>query len=369
MLVVAVVIGLPLLILIGAGGGGDEDQGEGDATAATAAALSNRELAGTRLIAGWDGSTPPAGLRELIGNGSLAGLILFADNIDSRTQIRRTLRRLQAIERPAALSAPLLVTVDQEGGEVRRLAGPPQPSAERIGERGPAFAHREGERTAAGLLGVGVNVDLAPVLDVAVPGSAIDREQRSFGSSAERVIEVGIDGFAAGLRAGGVAATAKHFPGIGSAEVNTDLAAQRIDRSRRRLRELDEAPFAAFVEAGGELVMVGLATYPAFADRPAAFSSKLVEGELRERLGFDGVAISDGLGGAAAGAFGDPRRVALGAEGAGVDLLLYSDWRAARDAGRLFLRGLRKGELPRDRFQRSAARVLELRTQLADRSE
>ncbi len=300
-------------------------------------------------------------MKQLIAEGSIAGLIVFADNIDSRASIRRRLKRLQAIDPTAAL----LVMVDQEGGQVRRLSGPPQASAERMGQRGPDYAHRQGELTAASLAGVGIGVDLAPVLDVATPGAAIEREQRAFGDTAAAVIESGVDGFAAGLAAGGVAATAKHFPGIGSAEVNTDLAAQRIDRSLLRLREVDEAPFAAFIEAGGELVMVSLATYPALANRPAAFSSKVVEGELRERLGFTGVTISDGLGAAAASAFGSPKRVALAAEAAGIDLLLYSDWRAARDAGRLLRRGLRAGELPRERFQQSAERVSALSARLA----
>ena len=356
-------------LIVVLGGGGSDEPGDGGPPAPSAgAALGNGELAGSRLIAGWDGLAPPAGLRELIANGSVAGLILFADNVESRSTIRRRLAQLQEIERPEALSEPLLVMVDQEGGPVRRLSGPPQASAQQMGERGADFARTQGEETALSLLGVGVGVDLAPVLDVAVPGGAIDREGRAFGRTAEQVTEAGVDGFAAGIAGGGAVATAKHFPGLGSAGQNTDLSAETIDRSLRRLREVDEAPFAAFVEAGGELVMISLATYPALAARPAAFSSKVVEGELRERLGFSGVTISDGLGAAAAAAFGNPRQIALAAEGAGVDLLLYSDWRAARDAARLFRRGLRAGELPRERFEQAAERVLALRARLAQTS-
>ncbi len=107
--------------------------------------------------------------------------------------------------------------------------------------------------------------------------------------------------------------------------------------------------------------MLSLATYTAFSDRPAAFSRKLATGELRGRLGFDGVSITDGLGAAAAQAFGSPGEIALAAARAGDDLLLYSDWRRARDARDLFRRGLAGGRLDRDGFESSAARVLTLR--------
>ena len=303
----------------------------------------------------------------MIRRGQVAGVILFEDNVagEGAATTARKIARLQRLRRPAGLEAPLLVMVDQEGGQVRRLPSAPVPSAEEMGGRGGDYARRQGERTASGLGERGFNVDLAPVLDVARPGSAIEGEQRSFGATAEQVTTVGVDGFTAGLRStGAVAATAKHFPGLGAARVNTDEAAQRIDLSAEQLRATDEQPFAAFVAAGGELVMLSLATYPALANRPAAFSPKVVEGELRERLGFRGVTITDGLGAAAAAKFGDPARVAAAAEAAGNDLLLYSDWRAARDAHGLFERRLERGELDRERFESAAGRVLELRGRL-----
>lgn len=349
--------------LVGIGGNDDEPASPPSPTER----LANGTLAGQRLIAGWEGSEPPRGLRRMIRAGRVAGLILFEDNVAGKSsrEIAAQIAELQGIPRPGGLEASLLVMVDQEGGQVRRLPTAPAPSAAEMGERGRSFAERQGTRTATGLSGAGFNVDLAPVLDVARAGGAIAREQRSFGASAEQVIEAGVDGFARGLRAGGeVAATAKHFPGLGAAEINTDEAAQRIALSLDRLRAVDETPFEAFAAAGGELIMLSLATYPALAERPAAFSAKVVEGELRSRLGFEGVTITDGLGAAAAAKFGDPVRVASAAEAAGNDLLLYSDWRAARAAHRLLARRLRSGELDRDRFEASAERVLELRRRL-----
>jgi beta-N-acetylhexosaminidase len=108
--------------------------------------------------------------------------------------------------------------------------------------------------------------------------------------------------------------------------------------------------------------MLSLATYSAFSDRPAAFSRQVATGELRRRLGFDGVSITDGLGAAAAQEFGSDGEIALAAAGAGADLLLYTDWREARSARNLFRDRLAKGRLARGAFEDSVARVLRLRS-------
>lgn len=323
--------------------------------------LSSAQLAGQRLVAGFQGADVPRGLERMIARGRIAGVILFAENVDGEAQIRRLVDSLQGIRRPDGLSMPLAVMVDQEGGLVERVPGPPSASAEEMGERGSGFARRQGRATGRSLSSLGINVDLAPVLDVARPGGAIDGEQRSFGRTPSRVIDVGVDGFAAGLRRGGVAATAKHFPGLGAADVNTDDAAQEISISRGRLRAVDEAPFAAFSDAGGELVMLGLATYPAFSDRPAAMSRSIATGELRRRLGFAGVSVTDSLDAAAAIALGSRSKVAVAAADAGSDLLLYGDWRTARKVSKPLRRGLASGELERGQFEASVERVLALR--------
>ncbi len=346
------------------GGDNGDDEGPAPEPEASLTPLSPSQMAGQRLIAGFDGAHVPRGLERMIASGRLAGVILFADNIESPAKTARTIASLQAIERPAGLEQPLAVMADQEGGAVRRIPGPPTASAAEMGRRGAGFAAAQGRATAAALLTYGVNIDLAPVLDVARPGSAIAGEGRSFGGDPNRIADVGVDGFAAGLRAGGVAATAKHFPGLGAATVNTDLEAQSIDVPLRRLRAIDEAPFSAFADSGGELIMLGLASYSALGDRPAALDPAVATGELRDHLGFAGVSITDSLDAAAARAFGDRDRVALAAAGAGTDLLLYGDWRTARAVGRTLASRLRSGALDRAAFTDSIGRVLALRETL-----
>lgn len=323
--------------------------------------LTLERLAGQRVVAGFAGLEPPAALRRMVREGRIAGVILFAENLPSRAAARRLIRHLQAIPRPAGLRDPLLVMVDQEGGLVKRVGGPPDVSASEMGAREPAYSREQGRLTARNLREMGINVNLAPVLDVARPGGTIAVTGRGFGATAPEVARTAIL-FATAMQEGGVAATAKHFPGIGAARENTDFAVERIDLSREELRQVDEAPYRRFVAAGGELVMLSSAIYPAFSPRPAAFARPIATGELRRRLGFDGVSITDALETVAVRDFGGPARAALAATGAGVDLLLFTDLRAGAQAQRALAHRLRRAPAARPAFERSVGRVLRLRS-------
>jgi beta-N-acetylhexosaminidase len=330
-----------------------------------ASRLSLGQLAGQRIVLGFPGTRVSAAVERTIRSGGVAGVVLFSGNLPDRATSRRLISALQAVPRPLGLRDPLLVMTDQEGGLVKRVDGPPLVSARAIGARGPAFAAEQGELTAASLRRLGVDVDLAPVLDVARPGGTIAATGRGFGSTPERVAATAVP-FATGLQRGDVAATAKHFPGLGSARLNTDDAVQRIDLSRTELRAVDEAPYRRFVAAGGRVVMLSTAVYPALSPDPAAFSAAIATGELRRRLGFGGVSISDALDSVAARAFGDTAAVATATAAAGTDLLLYTDQGEAARARLALLRGLRVGTLSRAAFERSVDRVLRLRHALSN---
>ncbi len=322
--------------------------------------LTPERLAGQRVVVGFAGVEPPGALRRMVREGRVAGVILFAENLPSRTDAHRLVRDLQAIPRPAGLRDPLLVMVDQEGGLVKRVDGPPEASASEMGARGAAYSREQGRLAARNLRELGINVNLAPVLDVARPGGTIAVTERGFGSTAPGVAGSAVP-FATAMQEGGVAATAKHFPGMGAARENTDFAVERIDLSREELRQVDEAPYRRFVAAGGELVMLSSAIYPAFSSRPAAFARPIATGELRRRLGFDGVSVTDALETVAARDFGGPARSALAAANAGVDLLLFTDYRAGAQAQRALARRLRRVPAARSAFELSVRRVLRLR--------
>jgi beta-N-acetylhexosaminidase len=266
---------------------------------------------------------------------------------------------------------------DQEGGLVRRLPGEPSLSEKRIGEDAdaPAKASEAGAGAAATLSGAGLDVNLAPVLDVfRQPGDFIDEFQRSYGANAPSVAALGA-AFISTQQHAGVAATAKHFPGLGAAErdQNTDEVPVTIASSLRTLRDVDELPYHRAIAAGVRLVMTSWAIYPALdATLPAGMSSAVIEGELRGRLRFGGVTITDSLGAGALETFGDFAERGVLAAAAGADLLMCTGRSPAEDTpteGESVLRGvtraLRNGALPRARAVRDARRVLELRGSLA----
>jgi beta-N-acetylhexosaminidase len=363
------------LIAVGLGVGiwvalADGTTGEPDAPAtaegADARDLTVRLLAGERIVAGFDGRHPPRAIRRMIREGRLAGVILFSDNLGSRSHARRLTRRLQGIRRPRGLRDPLLVMIDQEGGRVKRISGAPDASAHVMGHRGVDYSRYEGARTARNLKRVGVNVNLAPVLDVGRPGSAIRAERRSFGGRPDRVARVAIP-FAAAMERRGVVATGKHFPGLGGATRSTDLAVQRIRLGRGELRRIDERPFRAFADRDGDMVMISTAIYTHFSSKPAAFSKRIASRELRDRVGFAGVSITDALDTVSARRFGGAAEAGVAAARAGTDLLLFTDQRDAARAGRALRRRLRSGKLPRRPFEDSAQRVLDLREKLLSR--
>jgi beta-N-acetylhexosaminidase len=326
--------------------------------------LGDRQLAGQRIITGFTGESPPATLVKMIREGRLAGVVLFAQNFDSEAEARDLIDRLRDIRRPRGLRQPLLIAVDQEGGLVKRLPGPPTMSAEEMGAAGAKTAARQGQRTGRYLEALGFNLDLAPVADLAIPGGNIEDTDRGFSKFPSEVGKIA-PRFAKALSRQGVAATAKHFPGFGRARENTDDIAQTIGTGRTTLRKEDERPFRAFSREGGDVVMLANAVYPALdRSRPAGLSRTIASHELRRVVGFDGVSVTDSLNAAAIVAIGSTERVAEMAANAGTDLLLYGSLASAHTASESLARGLRSGDLNRKRFRTSVERVLRLRDSL-----
>ena len=339
---------------------------------AVLAGLSPQQLAGQRVIYSYGGLTPPASLLAKISLGEAAGVIFFNGNISSLDQIRVVIQELQQANKKSPVRAPLLMLTDQEGGLVRRLPGAPVLAERQIGRspNGMLLASQAGTGAGHNLRGVGMNVNLAPVLDVyRKAGDFLDQFQRSYSGNASRVSQLGSTFITAQQRAG-VPATAKHFPGLGAAATaqNTDLRPVTLDLSLPSLRGVDEASYQAAIAAGVRLVMVSWAVYPAFdAHWPAGLSSTIVEKELRQRLRFRGVTVTDALEAGALRAFGTlPVRGVLAAR-AGLDLLLFSGENVSDgiNGASALARALRGGTLGRAAFLTSVKRVIALRTSLA----
>jgi beta-N-acetylhexosaminidase len=335
-------------------------------------ALTARQLAGQRVIYSYAGLTPPASLLEHIRNGEAAGVIFFSDNVSSTTQITSVIRGLRQAQQHSPVRAPLLLMTDQEGGQVKRLPGQPVESAKQVGLSADpaAAATKAGAGAAATLSGVGMNVNLAPVLDVyATAGNFIDQLQRSYSSNPRTVATLGAD-FVTAQQNAGVAATAKHFPGLGAAAQgqNTDTGPVTVTSNLSRLRGTDEVPYAAAIAAGVKLIMLSWAVYPALdPGRPAGLSPIAVGSELRERLQFRGVTITDALEAKALQGVGDTARRALLAAQAGMDLVLCSarDVSQGESATAALAAALTGGQLDAGAFQAAVGRVTSLRTSLS----
>jgi beta-N-acetylhexosaminidase len=359
---------LLLLVLVAAASAqsGGSTPGTTPDTPDPTAGLTVPQLVGQRMIYSYDGTTPPSGLRRRIAAGEAAGVILFAHNVGSRARLRATMRSLQAIRRPAAVRAPLLVMIDQEGGLVKRLSGAPSRSPAQLGRIGSAdLARREGRATAANLRDVGVNVNLAPVVDVGRPGTFQARTQRSYSSNPTRVSAMAV-AFVRGLQERGVAATLKHFPGLGTVFQDEDAVAQTVRLPLATLRRIDESPFVAGARAGVKLVMTSTAIYPALSQRPAMLSPRVSTGELRGHAGFQGVSITDDITVRALGRFGSLAANGREATQAGNDLLLYcGGYVTAAASADALVRDTRAGRLSTSAIRASIRRILALRAELA----
>jgi beta-N-acetylhexosaminidase len=253
-----------------------------------------------------------------VREGDMGGVI-FVGRWSSSARIAAVGAAVEAAA--CAGGSPLLLAVDQEGGAIRRLPwAAPAESARSLGTGGAEKAGREARATAAALRRAGIDIDLAPVADTALsPRSFLG--SRTFSSVPTRVAQL-VAAFVRGLQSGHIAATAKHFPGLGAAIENTDDHAVSLRRVRLE-------PFRSAVAAGVQLVMVSNASYPELdpSGRAAVFSRPIVTGLLRDDLGFDGVIVTDALDAPTPAA---TSHAAARAIAAGVDLLLYTSASAAR---------------------------------------
>jgi len=335
--------------------------------------LSLRQLAGQRVIYAYRGLTPPATLLERVRHGEAAGVIFFSNNIANDRQLRRTIKQLQSANAASPVHAPLLMMADQEGGQVRRLAGAPRQSEKEIGQspNPQARAQEAGQDAGRNLKSVGLNVNLAPVLDVfRRTGDFTDQYERSYSSNAQLVSRLGRS-FIAGQQQLGVAATAKHFPGLGAAghDENTDRAPVTLRLRLSQLLSVDELPYRSAIAGGVRLVMLSWATYPALdPSLPAGLSPTVIGRELRQRLGYRGVTITDSLEAGALRSFGAVSQRAALAAAAGDDLILCSARTLELNSpavGEAAIRGvvsdIESRETSRSAAEEAATRVIALR--------
>lgn len=263
--------------------------------------------------------------REKIAHPNTGALILFSRNYESPRQIAELIRAIRN-----ARNGDILIAVDQEGGRVQRFQTgfTRLPAAARYAER-PDLAEAAGWLMASEILAVGADFSFAPVLDVDCGVSTIIGD-RSFSQNPEQAADLA-GKFRAGMRAAGMAATGKHFPGHGAVALDSHLDLPVDDRSLDDIRRQDLVPFRCLIAAGLEAVMPAHVLYPQVDRYPAGFSEVWLQRILREELGFDGAIFSDDLSMAGAASIGDFNERAGLAQQAGCDMLLVCNDPAAAE--------------------------------------
>ena len=306
------------------------------------------------LLARFAGQRPPDWLRRWLDEG-LAGVVLFARNIESPDQLRALVADLRAHRED------LIVAVDEEGGLVSRLearTGSSFPGNSALGAVDDPDLTRQIAGAIGGMLvAAGISLDLAPVADLdASPVIGV----RSFGGDPVRV-GVHTAAFVRGLQDCGVAACAKHFPGHGRAGGDSHLELPEVSASLATLRDSDLVPFRSAIEAGVRCVMTAHVLFPAVDSKAATLSQRWLTGVLRDELGFGGVIMTDALDMAAIGDDADQAHGAVRALAAGADLLcLPADPQAQLRARDAVAAAVRAGSIPSGRIEEAAARVGEL---------
>lgn len=255
-------------------------------------------MIGQMMIVGFHDKTPSEKVIALIEKRRVGGLLLFSRNIGAPEETNELIHSLQEIAYKAGHPHPLLITIDQENGVVRRLGEGATilPGSMALGAIDDLETTRTVSHiTAIELKALGINLNLAPVLDVNNNPLNPVIGARSFGEDVEKVSEHGI-AFMNSHQQEGVMTTLKHFPGHGDTHVDSHLALPVIPHDRSRLNQLELVPFRRAIQAGADSVMIAHVFFPALTNRteiPATISKEVVTGLLREQLDFKGVIMSD----------------------------------------------------------------------------
>jgi beta-N-acetylhexosaminidase len=314
------------------------------------------------VMMGISGPTPSKEEIALIEQG-VGGVILFERNCRNPAQVAELIKDLQAIARAKGLGIPLIIAIDQEHGPVTRIKEgiTPLPSPGAMGTIGdPALVRRGSRIIGRELASIGITMNLAPVADILLYPENRVIGQRSFGADPRLVGEM-VAATIEGLQGEGVAACAKHFPGHGATETDSHQALPTLERSREELERAELIPFERAARSGVAAIMTGHLLCPALdPDLPATLSPPIIQGLLRQGLGFEGALISDDLLMGALNQWGSIEERGVEALKAGVDCLLVGKG-TVQGLLEALGRGLATGEIPQERAEEAISRTVKLK--------
>lgn len=319
---------------------------------------------GSVLVVSWRGTNIPPAIRALLDDGRVGGVLLFASNFSGPAGLRALSDSLRELAASACLDHPILVMLDQEGGQVARIrADFTPPSALAFGAGGADHVRAVERESAVGLRQLGVGLNLAPVADVRTNPYDQVIGDRSFGSNPAAVAPL-VGAAVQGLHDGGVGATLKHFPGLGGAAGDPHVAIPTDPESEAQWERVQKSAFQAGIAAGADAVMTTAVYVPGLGGgtTPAMFSAPVV-GRLRTQMGFDGVIMSDSLSMAGVGARYSLPEATILALAAGNDMVLLGNGDPGYEAEAMAAvsAAVVAGRLDRAKLHESAMRVNKLR--------
>ncbi|TJY43339.1 beta-N-acetylhexosaminidase [Cohnella pontilimi] len=325
--------------------------------------MSLEEKVGQMMLAGVKGTVLDESAKTMIRNDHVGGIILFKENVSG---LRASTALINGLKKAnAGNPVPLFMSVDQEGGRVTRLPNDflPMPANAVVGRtKDTGLAEQMGALIAKQLKLLGFNVDFAPVLDVnSNPNNPVIGD-RAFGSTATLVKNMGLAEIS-GLRSGGIIPVVKHFPGHGDTSVDSHLELPVVRKTAAQLEQMEWVPFKAAIDAHIEAVMVAHILFPLIdPDAPASFSKVIIGEQLRGKLGFHGVVITDDF---TMGAIADNYGIADAAVRsvqAGTDIILVAHgYDNAHEVYEALLQSVRSGRISESRIDESVARILQLK--------
>lgn len=328
--------------------------------------MSLEEKVGQLFQVGFQSKSINREIKDLIENHHIGGVIYFTRNIENLEQTASLSKNLQQLALNSGSGIPLFISVDQEGGKVRRIKDLTYfPANIEIGATGDKELSRKAAAvTAKELKGLGINVNLAPVLDVNNnPANPVIGE-RSFGADPILVAEMGV-AYIKGLQAEDIIATVKHFPGHGDTAVDSHFDLPVINHSRERLDQVELYPFKKAIEAGVDSIMAAhiyFSTIEPEAGIPATLSKAVLNDLLREELNFDGVIITDDMEmGAIKNSFGTAAGAVKTIE-AGADIVLIShSYDKQKQAIEALIKAVENGRISEKRIEESLRRIIKLK--------
>jgi beta-N-acetylhexosaminidase len=256
--------------------------------------FSKEQLAGQRLMVGFEGTEFSSDLKYMIDRLKVGGIILFAQNIKSPEQLKDLCTAMQTHAR-ARGNPPLFIAIDQEGGQVARLKDPFTEFPGNPHMKTEDDAIRFAEVTAAELFQVGINMNMAPVLDVAPKDVQSVMAERVFGHDPTWVERLGVR-VICHLQQNNIMAVAKHFPGIGRTTLDSHLDMPSLDADISDLESFDMIPFKAGIKQDVCGIMLSHSLYPKIdPEWPASMSKRIASDLLRDRMGFVGLTLTDDL--------------------------------------------------------------------------